>query len=60
MKYNKILQNRLNLNFNYYKEYSQLNLHIKIALTVSDNKYKNKKLFFKSIRWISQILSYKF
>ena len=50
MKYNKILQNRLNLNFNYYKEYSQLNLHIKIALTVSDNKYKNKKLFFKSIR----------
>ena len=44
MKYNKKLQNRLNLSINDYKEYSQLYSSIEIELKLSDNEHdKNDK-----------------
>ena len=39
MKYNKRLQNRLNININDYKKYSQLFSSIEIELKLVDNKY---------------------
>ena len=39
MKYNKRLQNRLNININDYKKYSQLYSSIEIELKLVDNKY---------------------
>ena len=39
MKYNKKIQKRLNLDFKFYKYYSQHNSSIEIELMISDDKY---------------------
>ena len=39
IKYNKKIQNRLNLNINYYKEYSGLNTPIEIEIIPVDSNY---------------------
>ena len=47
VKYNKKLQNRMNLNINSYKDYSQLYSLIEIELKFIDDKYKEieRKLY---------------
>ena len=39
VRYNKKIQERLNLNINDYKEYSQLYSSIEIELKITDNKH---------------------
>jgi len=41
IKYNKRLQNKLNLSINDYKDYCQLYSSIEIELNIVDNKYGN-------------------
>jgi len=45
MKYNKKLQNRLNLSINDYKEYSKLYSSIEIELKLSDNEHAENDKF---------------
>ena len=48
VKYNKKLQKRLNLNFNSYKDYSQLYSPIEIEIKIWENQYDKYNIFEQS------------